>query len=91
MSMVIELIKLDEAKRIHRDDDKTPFKKDERSEPRGSQDQRLNFKNLTKGFIRETERYTPPNAPRSEILMWIRHNGVGIPPAIRLSPTKRGM
>ena len=37
----------------------------------------------------KVENYTPLNAPRSKVLMWIRANEVGIPRPRRLSPTKR--
>ena len=42
----------------------------------------------TSGFRKEIENYTSLNAPRSQVLMWIRANGVGIPTPRRLSPNK---
>ena len=69
MSMAMKLIKLDEDRRLRRDDDRTPFKKEERSEPRRPRPQRPYFRGSvggpTSGFRKEIENYTSLNAPRS--------------------------
>ena len=41
------------------------------------------------GFRKEVKNYTPLNASRSKVLIWIRANGVGIPVLRRQCPTKR--
>ena len=67
--------------------------KKKRSEPRRPRPQRPYFRGSaggpTSGFRKEIENYTSLNAPRSQVLMWIRANGVGIPTPRRLSPNKR--
>ena len=66
IAMTMKLIKLDEGRRMRCDDDKAPFKKDERLELEDpDRVQCPNFRNLAKGFRREIERYTRLNALRS--------------------------
>ena len=93
MAMVTKLIKMDEDRRLQHEDDKTPIKNDDRSESRRSRPQCPFFRSLTRstanGYRKEVENYTPLNALRSKVLMWIRANGVGIPRPRRMSPTKR--
>ena len=73
IAMATKLIKMDEDRRLRRDDDKTPTKNDDRSEPRRSRPQRPFFKSSTgstaSGYRKEVENYTPLNAPKSKVLM----------------------
>ena len=73
MARTTKLIKLDEGRRLRREDDKVPLKKEERSEPKRSRPQRPYFRGSagspTSGFRKEIENYTPLNAPRSKVLM----------------------
>ena len=91
--MATKLIKMDEDRRLWCKDDKIPIKNDDRSESRRPRPQRPFFRgsvsSTTSGYRKEVENYTPLNAPRSKVLMWIRANEVGIPRPRRLSPTKR--
>ena len=95
MAMATKLIKMDEDSRLRHDNDKTPSKNDDRSESRRFRPQHPFFRGSargpTSGFRKEVDNYsyTPLNAPRSKMLMWIRVNGVGIPVPRRQSPTKR--
>ena len=93
MAMATKLIKMNEDRRLWREDDKMLIKNDDRSESRRSRPQRPFFRSSTgstaSGYQKEVENYTPLNAPRLKVLMWIRENGVGIPRLRRLSPTKR--
>ena len=93
MAMTTKLIKMDEDRRLRREYNKMPLKTEERSEPRRPRPQRPYFRSSagspTSGFIKEIKNYTPLNAPRSKVLMWIRANRVGILVPRRLSPTKR--
>ena len=93
MAMATKLIKMDEDRRLRREDDKMPIKNDDRSESRRPRLQRPFFRSSTgsiaSGYQKEVEKYTPLNTPRSKVLMWIRANGVGIPRPRRLSPTKK--
>ena len=92
MEIATKLIKLDQDRRLRYEDDKAPLKKEERSELMRPRPQRPYFRGSaggpTSGFIKEIENYTSLNAPRSQVLMWIRANGVGIPTPRRLSPNK---
>ena len=75
---------MDEDRRVRQDDDKTSARNNDkfgfvRSRPqctflRGSAESQ------SAGFRKEVDNqnYTPLNAPRSKVLMWIRANGVGI-------------
>ena len=93
MAMATKLIKMDEDRSLRCDDDKTPPKNDDRYEFGRPRPQYSFFRSSTGSiasrFRKEVENYTPLNAPRSKVLMWIRANGVGIPRPRRLSPTKR--
>ena len=93
MTMATKLIKMDEDRRLRREDDKMPFKNKDRSETRRPRPQHPYFRSSagspTSGFRKEVKNYTLLNAPRSKVLMWIRANEVGIPVLRRSSPTKR--
>ena len=90
MAMAMKLIKLDEDTWMHRDDDRVPFKRDERSEYMRSSVQFPYLRGSVGSFKKEVKSYTPLNAPKSHILMWIRANGVGIPiPKNRVPPKEQ--
>ena len=56
ISMAMKLIKLDEDKRLRRDDDRTPFKKEERSEPRRPRPQCPYFRGSTGSLASELKK-----------------------------------
>ena len=95
MALATRLIDMDEDRRVRKDDDRTPTRVNDkigfgRSRPprpflggpagRQSAEFRKEVDNQT---------YTPLNAPRFQVLMWIRANGVGIPRPARIDPAKR--
>ena len=63
MAMATKLIKMDEYRRLRREDDKTPIKNDDRSESRRPRPQCPFFRNsagsTTSEFWKEVENYTP--------------------------------
>ena len=73
MAMATKLIKMDEDRRLRREDDKTPIKNEDRSESRRSRPQRPFFKSSAggqaSGFRKEVKNYTPLNTPRLKILI----------------------
>ena len=86
MAIATRLIDLDEDRRdmrnrsdekvLKRNDEKRTSKREYAPNRQGNND----------------KRYAPLNAPRSEILMWIKQNGIDIPTPRRLNPnygTKR--
>ena len=95
MAIATRLIDMDEDRRLRQDDDKAPPRNDDkfgfrrfrpqRPFPRGSEG------GPTFGFRKEVDNnnYTPLNASRSKVLMWIRANGVGIPRPGRMDLAQR--
>ena len=80
MAIATKLIDLDEDRRDmrKRDDERGPKRKEEKRKSKreyGSNRQRSNDK-----------RYAPLNAPRSEILIWIKQNDIDIPTPRKLNP-----
>ena len=73
MVMAIKLIKMDEDRRLRREDDKIPIKNEDRSESKRFRPQRPFFRSSvgdpTSGFRKEVKNYTPLNTPRSKVLM----------------------
>ena len=95
MALATRLIDMHEDRRVRQDDDRTPTRVNDKIRfgrsrpprpflggPAGRQ---------SAGFRKEVDNqtYTPLNAPRSQVLMWIRANGVGIPRPARIDPAKR--
>ena len=93
MAMAIKFIKMDDDRRLWYDDDRTPVKNDDRSKSRRFRPQCSFFRapagSAASEIRKEVEHYTPLNALRSKVLMWIRANIVGIPQPGRISPTQR--
>ena len=85
MVMATRLIEIDKDRRLRHDNNKTPSKNDDKSGFRRPRPQRPFLRGSaggpTSGFRKEVNNYnyTPLNAPRSKVLMWIRANRVGIP------------
>ena len=95
MALVTRLIDMDEDRMVRQDDDKTSAKNNDKFKFRRSRPQRSFLRGSTgsqsAGFRKEIDKqnYTPLNAPRSKVLMWIRANGVGIPRLERIDSAKR--
>ena len=75
MAMAIRLIEMDEDRRLRQDNNKTPFRNDDKFRFRRSRPQRLFPKGSAGGptveFRKEVDNhnYTPLNTPRSKVLM----------------------
>ena len=71
MAMAIKLIKMDEGRRMWREDDKTPIKNEDRSESRKLRPQHPFFRSSVggpvSGFKKEVKNYTPLNALKTTI------------------------
>ena len=71
MAMAIKLIKMDEDRRLWREDDKMPPKNDDRSKSRRPRPQRSFFRSLARsiagGYRKEVENYTPLNESLSQM------------------------
>ena len=95
MAMATRLIKMDEDRRLRQNDDKAPSRNDDKFGFRRFRPQRPFLRGSaggpTIGFKKEVDNYnyTPLNAPRSKVLMWIRANGVGIPRPGRIDPAQK--
>ena len=95
MAMATRLIDMDEDRRLRQDDDKMPSINDDKFGFKRSRPQRPFLRGSaggpTVGFIKEVDNYnyTPLNAPRSKVLMWIIANGVGIPRPRRMDLAQR--
>ena len=95
MAMATRLIDMDEDRRVQQDDDKTSSRNNDKFGFGRSRPQRPFLGGLvgsqSAGFRKEVDNqnYTPLNAPRSKVLMWIRANIVGIPRPERIDSAKR--
>ena len=95
MAMATRLIEMDEDRRLRQDDDKMPFRNDDKFGFRRSRPQCPFLRGSAGGPTFELRKevnnhnYTPLNAPRSKVLMWIRANGVGIPRPRRMDLAQR--
>ena len=84
MAIATKLIDLDKDRRDmrKRDDERGPRRKEEKKESKreyGSNKQRS-----------DDRRYAPLNAPRSEILIWIKQNGIDILTSQKINPLYGG-
>ena len=95
MALATRLIDMDEDRRVRQEDDKTPARNNDKFGFGRSRPQRPflggSAGRQSAGFRKKVDNqtYTPLNASRSQVLMWIRANGVGIPRPVRIDLAKR--